>query len=483
MFLVSKSSKKPLYIQLYDYLRTLIIDGTLAPGYRLPSTRKMAEDFLISRNTVENAYNQLCMDGFIESRIGSGFFVLDINSQKLNLDCMPITKLLELKETPMRIKRKDKKFYPYDFFYKGLTTGSFPQDLYLTYVRDIIMSDRNDQFKFLECHAGEIALRQEIAGFLRIQRGVRCHPEQIILCPGLPYAFALIGKLFPNDKKVLAMEEPGHKIARNAFINEGFQIKPVPVIHSAGIDVNELKQTKANVSFVMPSHQFPLGGSLAVNKRFEILEWLEETDSYLVEHDFDCFLRYHERPVPSIQGISDGDRVFHVNTLEKLLFPNTYMCYLIIPPTFIDTYVKKFANLHNTISGLEQQVFHRLLQDGQFEKYLRRLANESMKKHDILLEGLNKAIGKKAIIGGHNAGTHITLRFCDGSKASERIKEAEEVGVKVYPIEEYYFDKNSFKDDTVLIGWNKISTKNLVKGINLLCKTWFCSSSLQSHCK
>lgn len=480
MFLIDNSSKKPLYIQLYDYLRELIIDGILAPGYRLPSTRKMAEDFFISRNTVENAYSQLCMDGFIESRIGSGFFVLDINSQKLNLDCMPISKILELKNVSPQ-KRVEEKYCPYDFFYKGLTTGNFPQELYLNYVRDIIMSDRNEHFKFIDCHAGEISLRQEIAGFLRIQRGVHCDPEQIVLCPGLPHAFALIGQLFPDDKKLLAMEEPGHDIARRAFINGGFQITPVPVTN-AGIDVNKLKETNANLSFVMPSHQYPLGGSMPVNKRFEILQWLDETDSYLVEHDFDCFLKYHERPVPSIQGLSDGNRVFHVNTLEKLLFPNTYMCYLVIPPAFVDPYIKKFSNLHNTISGLEQQVFHRLLQDGQFEKYLRRLAIESLKKHDILIEELSKSIGKKGIIGGHNAGTHITVRFCDGSKASERIKEAAEVGVKVYSIEDYYFDKNSFKDDTVLIGWNKISSKDLIKGIKLLCNTWFNNNFLQIRC-
>lgn len=471
LFFVNDSSKKPLYIQLYDYLRALIIDGILAPGYRLPSTRKMGEDFFISRNTVENAYTQLCLDGFIESRIGSGFFVLDINAQKLNLDCMPISKIIELKNIPQP-KKVEEKYCPYDFFYKGLTTGSFPRDLWLTYVRDIIMSDGNEHFKFIDCHAGEISLRQEIAGFLRIQRGVHCSPEQIILCPGLPYAFALIGQLFPDDKKVLAMEEPGHDIARRAFINEGFQIKPIPVTHS-GMDIDELKKTNANLSFVMPSHQYPMGGSIPVNKRFEIIHWLEETDSYLVEHDFDCFLKYHERPVPSIQGLSDGNRVFHVNTLEKLLFPNTYMCYLVIPPAFIDSYITKFSNLHNTIPGLEQQVFHRLLQDGQFEKYLRRLAIESMKKHDILIEELSKAIGGRAIIGGYNAGTHLTLHFCDGSKASDRIKEAEKVGVKVYPIEEYYFNKNFFRDDTVMIGWNKLSIQDLTKGIKILGNIWF----------
>jgi GntR family transcriptional regulator/MocR family aminotransferase len=339
-------------------------------------------------------------------------------------------------------------------------------------MRDIILSDRNEQFKFIECHAGEISLRQEISAFLRMQRGVHCSPEQVVLCPGLANAFAVIAQIFPNDQKVLAMEEPGHEVARRVFVNEGFQIKTVPVTHS-GIDVNELKKTKVNLSFVMPSHQFPLGGSLSVSKRFEILEWLEKTDSYLVEHDFDCFLRYHERPIPSIQGISDGNRVFHINTLEKLLFPNTNMCYLVIPPGFVETYNKKFADLHSTISGLEQQAVYRLLRDGQFEKYLRRLANESMKKHDILIEELSKAIGKKAIIGGHNAGTHITLRFCDGSKASDRIKEAEKVSVKVYSIKEHYFNENSFKDDTVLIGWNKISTDDLKKGIKLLCETWF----------
>lgn len=235
-FLVNDSSKKPLYIQLYEYLRKLIIDGTLAPGYRLPSTRKMAEDFFISRNTVENAYSQLRMDGFIESRIGSGFFVLDINSQKLNLDCMPITKLLELKETPTNYKRMNEKKCRYDFFYKGLTTGRFPQDLYLTYMRDIILSDRNEQFKFIECHAGEISLRQEISAFLRMQRGVHCSPEQVVLCPGLANAFAVIAQIFPNDQKVLAMEEPGHEVARRVFVNEGFQIKTVPVTHS-GIEM------------------------------------------------------------------------------------------------------------------------------------------------------------------------------------------------------------------------------------------------------
>lgn len=473
MFYVDESSKKPLYLQLYDYLSALIVDGTLVAGYRLPSTRKMAEDFFISRNTVENAYSQLCADGLIESRIGSGFFVLDISNHQLDLDGMPISRLQELKEKPMGNEKKAvvEDQYPYDFFYKGLLTGTFPLDLFLANMKDALAT-KNKQFKFFECHGGEMPLRQELAQFLKIQRGIHCSPEQIILCPCLPYAFAEIAHLFENDEKILAMEDPGRASIRAAFINEGFEIKPVPVTRD-GIDVDVLCKTDATLSFVMPSHQFPLGGSLSVNKRLQILDWLEKNDSYLVEHDFDCYLRYHERPVPSIQGISDGSRVFHVNTLEKLLYPSTHMCYVVLPPAFVDKFSDKFSPLHNNVSDLEQQVVFQLLRDGQFKVYLRRLANESMKKHDILIEALSSTMGKNAVIGGHNAGTHITLRFCDGSKASERIRQAERVGVKVYPIEKYYYDKTAFKDDTVLIGWNIINKEDLIEGVRILCKTWF----------
>ncbi|MDF1493163.1 MocR-like pyridoxine biosynthesis transcription factor PdxR [Caproiciproducens sp. CPB-2] len=462
MFHLDQKLKEPLYQQLYSMFVKQITLGQFSPGEQLPSTRSLAKDLCISVNTVKTAYFQLALEGYVKSAPGSGYYVMDIPSERL-----PFTAAEPVPAA--RIPRDSPRFYQYDLQYGNLPQGTFPSEVWLRYARDILYSQESEQLNQYGDPQGDIELRGEIAHYLRKTRGVNCLPEQVVMTCGAQYSVGIIAHLLENGS--IAFEDPGYDVTRREFLNHRLVVHPVPV-HEDGIDIETLKESGAELVYITPSHQFPLGSVLPIAKRIQILSWAEQQDAYILEDDYDCELRYHLQPVPALQGVSDGSRVIYMGTFSKLLSPSLRMSYLVLPPALLERYRTVFRDTFCQCSWLQQRVLAHYMEDGHWDRQIRRMVTGNCKKHDLLLAGLKQILPPSVQIYGMNAGTHFVLEIPKPGNANLFIEKAAACGVRVYPALEYWMDKKAVPPSMLLLGYTGLTAEDIPNVLLLLAQAW-----------
>ncbi|WP_283606540.1 MocR-like pyridoxine biosynthesis transcription factor PdxR [Faecalispora anaeroviscerum] len=354
MLHIEHKADKPIYQQLYEQIKRDILVGKLPAGTQITSTRALAKELHIGRNTVENAYAQLALEGYIKSKAGSGSVV-----NILQFD-------IHQSATEQVTAKKDSIFTPsykaqniqYNFQYGSLDAASFPHKLWRQYMADVL-----DGLYAQEVHQegdvqGDRDFRIQLMKYLYHSRGVNCKPEQIVLCSGTQAALEIIIKLFPYANKKVAMEEPCYNGSSVIFQRNEFEILPIPVCKD-GIELTELASSPARMVYVTPSHQFPMGAVMPIHKRIELLRWAQEHDNLIIEDDYDSEFRYNGRPIPALQSIDQQERVIYVGTFSKALSPGLRMAYLILPTWLLPAYQKRFAGYQCTVPLIEQKILAR----------------------------------------------------------------------------------------------------------------------------
>ncbi len=370
----------PLYQQVYAHLRSSILSGELKGGVKLPSTRALAEELSVSRNTILNAYRQLAAEGYIESAQGSGTYVsrvvpehlLSASEWKDSSDIvtqeplqprfsdharlqLAAPKMSQLAPSPTEVSRR-----PFRFGIPALKT--FP---YKLWTRLVIRQARHLPLSaFTYQHpAGYLPLREAIATHVTVSRGVHCTPEQVIIVSGTQGGLDLAARLLINAGDPVWMEDPGYLKARGAFLGSGAQIVPVPVDHEGlVVEAGIARAPQARLAYLTPSHQFPLGVTLSLARRIALLDWAKRANAYLIEDDYDSEYHYTRRPLPALQGLDDAGRVIYIGTFSKVLFPALRLGYLILPPQLVDaaTTVRNLIDTHPPDIGTGRACrFHR----------------------------------------------------------------------------------------------------------------------------
>lgn len=274
-FNIIKESKKPIYIQLYSFIKSEIELGELKANDKLPSKRKLASNLEISQNTVESAYSQLIVEGYVKSVEKKGYYVLEIAS------------LLNSKKEDLinYENKKEKNDYKYEFLSSRIDLNSFPYSLWKKINKDLINENNKDILQ-LGHSQGDYNLRVEIAKYLKSSRGVNTTPYNIVIGAGSEYLIqVLIGLI--GMKKTYGMEEPGYYKVRNIFKNFNIEVEGIDIDEN-GIRVEDLKSLNTNVAYITPSHQFPTGVIMPIKRRLELLKWAnEKLDRYIIEDDYD----------------------------------------------------------------------------------------------------------------------------------------------------------------------------------------------------
>ena len=282
--------KTPLYEQIYQYIKTDIQNGKIPKGEKLPSTRALSKYLEVSRSTVELAYEQLLSEGYIESEPYRGYFVAEIE------DLYHLAKGNKKEMT----SRMEKKSYQYDFTPNGVDLNSFPYNTWRKLSKDILMDDRTELFRSGDAQ-GEYGFRNAICNYLYQARGVNCTPEQIIVGAGNDYILMLLSMII-GEKHTIAFEDPTYKQAYRMAKGLGYETVPVSMDKS-GMQVTELEKTNADIAYVTPSHQYPMGVVMPVGRRMELLKWAYKQEGrYIVEDDYDSEFRYKGKPIPALQG-------------------------------------------------------------------------------------------------------------------------------------------------------------------------------------
>lgn len=446
--------KTPLYEQIYNYIKEEIKNGNIVYNTKLPSSRGLASYLSVSRNTVDMAYAQLLSEGYIDAYPKKGYFVNKFTQlNKLN--------------NPKTIKSNIKKYtetlkYKYDFSPFAINLEKFPYNTWRQLSKNCLINDNNNLF-LLGNSQGDYQLREVIVKYLYESRGVNCNPEQVIIGAGVDYILQLLAQIFTNQTKI-AIENPAYKQAYNIFT--GFSINTYPItIDKFGIDIKSLYKTDAEIVYVTPSHQYPIGIVMPIKRRLELLEWANENKNrYIIEDDHDSEFRYKGKPIPALQGLDENDKVIYLGTFSRAIAPAIRVAYVVMPQTLLDTYINRFNYYSCTVSRLDQAIITDFIKYGYFERHLNKMRKIYKNKHDLLINNLN--ISKSSIIG-ENAGLHIVLKLNTNLEENEVIKMGANFGLKLYGLKEHYIEIPKNYKASLLFGYANLSDNDIIEGIKI----------------
>lgn len=495
MIALNHDSDEPLYYQIYNAIRADIATKALAPGQKLPSIRRLAEDLRVSRNTVEAAYQQLHAEGYVKSRSGSGFIVEDLDFSLLieaskhggpedgtAHGLSPDENPRPDDETPcapfVSEPFNEEPHFTYDFTYGDRPRGSFPDVIWKNLTGEALFDVSSKAYRYSN-GAGEPELRQEIASRLKVSRGVHCLPEQVVLQPGTQAALSNLLTLFDPATDLVAVEEPGYDGANQVFANRGFRMTSIPVRRGKTQAEREhhaceaLEASGAKLAFCTPSNQFPTGETMSLAMRIRLIEWAAREDAYILEDDYCREFRYESRPIPSLQSLDTLDRVVYMGTFSKVLSPALRMSYLVLPPKLLRRWRERFDSYYCPVPWLSQRVVYLFVANGHWDRYTRKTMAEYRARHDVLMKSIKEEMGDRVDVCGGSAGLHILLSTRDGRTQEELIEAAAREDVRVYETRKYWREAPYGLENHVLVGFSSIEKHLIPEGIRRLRKAWF----------
>ncbi len=453
--LLDFKSHIPLYQQLYLAVKSAIEEGHLAKGDKLPSIRKLSNDLNLSCTTVEAAYQQLCVEGYVAARPQRGYFVLAALKSGSERQKPLLAGLKSAAIAPIR----------YNFGSDCVDSENIDIKIWRRHIRDVL--NRQDVIASYGTPQGEPELREALAAYSYGVRGVVAAPEQIVVGAGTqPLLSILCGLLNGMDQRV-ALEEPGFLQAEQIFSDYKMEVLRLPVDEN-GIQMDALRASGAKLVFVSPSNRVQTGASIPMSRRFELLEWARETGGILIEDDYNGELRYNARPIPAMQGMGRGENVVYLGSFSKLLLPSVRIGYMVLPPVLLERYRPRARRYNQTASKVEQLALSRYVTEGQLERHLRRLRKLYAAKSTALTEALKAAFGGTVSLTLQE--TLLSLILTVHTKGTEKTSAelcalAAQNGVRIMPTESTGAPK-------VMLGFAGIPPEDIEPAVHCLKDAW-----------
>lgn len=410
-------SSVPLYRQLYDGIRTRIGNGSTQVGEKMPSIRRLCEELGVSRTTVEQAYQQLCVEGYLVSRPQSGYYV---EAAVRNDPPRPDVPQEESRNTAVR----------YDFGSRYVDIRRADIELWRKYVRAVL--SREDIVSSYGHFQGEPALRRELTRYA-LQRGVSASPERIIVGAGVQPLLSLLCGMLEEKRQRVAMETPFFAQAERVFRDFRLDIT-APAQDGDGVIPQSLCDSGAEILYLNPSHTESRGRPMPVNRRAALLEWATRTDSLIIEDDEGGALRFRTRPVPAMQGMDKAGRVVYLGSFSKLLMPSVRISYMVLPEEAAAFYRQRGAYYNQTSSKVEQLALADYMRDGHIERRLRRLRKVYADKSEQLVALLQEAFGEEAQIRLIETSLCVDLTLRCGMSTEELVEKAAANGLRIRPV-------------------------------------------------
>nr|WP_317413623.1 PLP-dependent aminotransferase family protein [uncultured Solibaculum sp.] len=455
------NAKRPLYLQLYSFLVEEIKSGHLKVDERLPSKKSVCSRLGISQSTVETAYDMLLAEGYIRSIPRSGYYVCRLERLEPS-ESFPLP--------PIPLAKPSEPPYRYYFSTSAVDTKAFPYVSWAKLHKEVMY--QNPELLQRGDPQGDHCLRESLCQFLREYRGVHCSPDQIVVGAGIEYLLDLVLQLLEQDA-VFALENPGYDTTYHIIRNNGRSVVDIP-LDKDGMSITHLAQSGATVAYVTPSHQFPMGITMPIGRRTQLLKWASESpDRYIIEDDYDSEFRFNIRPIPAMQGLSPHGKVIYVGTFSRSIAPSIRVAYLVLPPTLLHRYLEKFTFSSSTVSRFEQHTLCRFLESGLFSRHLNRVGNLYKQRKDHTIKQLGQTLGSRMVIQGDNAGLHFLIQIKNGMEESELVKRALKQGVKINGLSRYFRgDVRQCPPSTLVMGYAGLCRQELSDAVHLLQKAW-----------
>ena len=427
--------------RLYLAIRAAIIDQ-LSPGTLLPPTRTLAAELGLGRNTVVRVYDQLIVEGYLTSRVGSGTFVSDAVAatapqQKPRRMIGMRSEGLSRRGNHIAATALSSRVQAGAFMPGFPDVAHFPFATWRRLVAKQLCLEQRHLAQY--GYGGYGPLKAVLADYLRVTRMMACTPQQIVIVNGSHQALDLCARMLADAADMVWMEDPGYWGARNVLAANGLDIHPVPV-DTQGLAPQEADwDAPPRMIFVSPSSQYPTGAVMSLERRLRLLEYAEQNRIWIIEDDYDNEIRYHDHPVASLFGLSTAQRVVYVGTFSKVMYPGLRLAYLVVPEDLVEAFTIGNAELYREGRMLEQAALAEFIDGGHFTAHIRRMRAIYEERRNHLTGLLQRHLAGIATAAGV-AGLHIPVRFAapidDVLLAAAALRE----GVVVRPMSLYAID-------------------------------------------
>lgn len=431
---LDRSSKASLQKQLLQALRGFVHAGRLRSGARLPSSRNLALELGVSRVTTTAVYEQLIAEGYLEGRRGSGVYVA---SDLLDLPVRRTANTADWRDPPLP---SNEALRPFEVGYPDL--AAFP---YQDWTRFYDRAWRSPNAGILgRSHPfGFGPLRSAIAEHLEEWRGIRCAAEQIVVTSGLGEALELFAKAALELGDTVLVEDPGHKVLLNTLTASGVTCKPVRV-DAQGFDITRAGAANcvAKAAAVTPSRQYPLGMTLPLARRLELLEWAKRQDGYILEDDYDGEFRYQGQPLPAMMSLDDNERVIYIGSFSKVMFPALRLGYMAVPKRLLPIVSNVLGRLGPRAALISQPVLAQFIAEGSLATHIRRMRRLYAERQKSLLESLRThadgLLSADAEAGGMHLVAGLSPQLASRMRDVNVAKRAQAVGLHLHPLSGFF---------------------------------------------
>jgi len=454
---IQKDRKDSLAQQIFEQFRVKILDGEMAADEKLPSTRELSHMLNVSRNTVLAAYEMLASEGCVTNVPASGVYVKEGAAR---------TELSEETAGAARMRDDEEESGALEdvvSFDSGVPAlDLIPRNGWLRAANLAFREAPLEAFGY-DDPRGRRELRALLASYLQRTRGIRCHPDRVLVTSGTKQGLTLLAKTFLSPGSEVFIEDPSNDNVRRIFSYHSQYIVPIPV-DCEGIRTDLLPEDKRpSCIFVTPSHQFPLGGSLSIQRRVALVQYAQQRDSYIVEDDYDSEFVYSGHPVRSLHEL-DRERVVYVGTFSKILFPSVRLGYLVLPYSLVDRCRewKRLGDHHS--NSLYQLALARFIESGELERHILRMKKIYRKRRDLLIDLLKRGFAGSVRIFGETAGMHLVAEFEEVVFSPETLERLRRARVAVVPVEEHAIIKGKHLGRAIL-GYAHLPPELLHEGV------------------
>ncbi len=467
----------PLNRQIYQLMRTAILQGVWAADTKLPSSRELAQDTQLSRNTVLHAYQQLLAEGYIVARAGSGTFVSDTLPDSANAR-RPLRAEGSRRAASLPPLSRRAQLLLQDAALSGSPAGAFALGVsdttafpHATWARLIGRHWRYPTQEMLNyAHGGGYRpLREALAEHLRLARSVNCTADQIVLTTGIQQSIALVSTMFTDVGDRVWTEEPGYRGARNLLRACGLETVPIPV-DEEGIAPRERDLAEPpRLAYVTPSHQFPLGMVMSLARRRLLLDVAQRHGMWILEDDYDSEFRFEGRSLAALQGLDAHERVLYMGSFSKSLFPGIRVGYLVLPGTLAERVAAGYAELYRDGQLVQQAALADFMAGGHYATHIRRTRRLYADKQSVLRAAIARRFGDALPISTHEAGLHLVLHLPDGLDDVLLCAQAGAEGVVVRPLSRHYLQRQGTRQG-LLLGYAGVGQRQIRPAFDKLAK-------------
>ncbi len=436
----------PLHTRIQRAIRQLIVDGALGPGKQLPASRALAGSLGVSRDTIETAYAQLHAEGFIDRRVGSGSFVAEMKEftpgrrlkQRDTLLRDQVPNLSKRGAAMFRSGGVREMLTPCPFAHGVPDTRNFPLPLWERLERQVL-KEAGSQALLHGDPQGAEPLRRAIADYVNLERGAHATADRVVVLTSSQQAMTLCANVLFDPSDRIFIEDPVYYGARKAFDAAGLDCVPIPVDRQ-GIMAERITADphKAKAVFLTPSHQFPTGATLELDRRLALIEWAARHKAWIIEDDYDSEFHYAGRPTACVQGLDPHDRTIYIGTFTKALFPGLRIGYVVLPPQLVKPVTIARTLLDGHTASIAQLTLARFMEAGHFGAHVRTMRSIYAKRLEVLTALVRAHLADFVEPQTPIGGLQMPCMLTGGLSESTAIDAAQRVGIELLGLSALY---------------------------------------------